>query len=141
MKDIQLYLTYEQRCELIEDIYKVYGYTPDYKKKLHKRSDDQLLAFRESLRERGMLSGYVKGPSIHMKVFLKEYAANTYIIDANDDFIMFYIGSIIETTKGIKRYQYGYVKIDNDWIIREVDMYGETLKRYNGLKLLIEGAK
>ena len=144
MDGIQIHLTYEERCELINDICKVYDYSIWNKKELHKRSDNQLLAYRESLRERGLLPGYVKGPSIHMRVFLNEYKANAYDIRVYCGRTRFYVGFISEETDKfgqIKQYQYGYIDINDDWIIVETEMYGEQLKRYNGLRLIIDGKK
>ncbi len=40
-----------------------------------------------------------------------------------------------------KKYQLGYIQLDNNWKIVKVEMYGDTMKRYNGLELIIDGKK
>ena len=146
---INEYLTYEQRCELIKDICTVYRYGYEGKKDLHKMSDDQLYGYREDLRQRGKIPRFLTGSfSVHMSVFMKKFEANSYIIDTKwvgkDLHTFVYVG--LKTGEfdrfGIeKKYQFGYIQLDNDWKIVKVEMYGDTMKRYNGLELIIDGKK
>lgn len=124
------------RSEIIKDICTVYSYKD--RKKLYKMSDDQLLAFRESLRERGKISRYLDGRfSIHVSVFLKIYGANTYIIDTEGSQTVITLG--LQEEK--KTHQLGQIKLDNLWKIVDVNIHGTKMKRYNGKELIIDGKK
>lgn len=149
MNGINEYLTYEQRCELIKDICTVYHYGYEGKQDLHKKSDDNLFAFREDLRQRGKIPHFLTGSfTVHMSVFINKFGANSYEIDTqwNDKNLYTFVYVSLKTGEhdrfGIEKvYQFGYIKLDNNWKIIEVEMYGETMKRYNGLELLIDGKK
>jgi|LGVE01.1.fsa_nt_gb hypothetical protein len=146
---INEYLTYDQRCELIKDICTVYHYGYERKKELHMKSDDNLFAYREDLRQRGKIPRFLTGSfSVHLSVFLKKFGANSYEIDTKWEGMnlhtIVYIGLCTGEFDrfGIeKKYQLGYIQLDNNWKIVKVEMYGDTMKRYNGLELIIDGKK
>ena len=144
---IQEYLTYEQRCQLIEDIKSVYTKS-SYKfiKKLHQRTDDQLYAFRESLREKGKISRYLYGSfKVHMSVLMNKFGFDDYEIGTewHGKYLdtVFYLGkkSLEPDRLGLKgsTIQLGKIVVNNEWRIKAVHMYGKIIKRYNGLELIL----
>ena len=147
---ISEYLSYEQRCKIIEDICTVYSYGPQKLKELHLKSDDNLFAFRESLREQGKIARFLSGGfSCHISVVMKKIGSDTYTVDTEwiDQklYTTFYLGVKSKTPDRIGMIgtttQIGYIKLDQDWKIIEVDIYGKIVKRFNGLELIIDGKK
>jgi hypothetical protein len=137
-------LTFEQRSQLIQDIKKVYSYKNN-RHKLTKMSDAQLFAYRESLRKQGKISRFLSGSySVHISVFMKKYESNSYRIvqRKNNTIIYFGFETGIKNKYGIPvNYQFGTITLDENWKIIQTEMYGDILKRYNGLELIVDGAK
>lgn len=147
---INEYLTYEQRCKLIEDICTVYTYGPEKLKELHLKSDDNLFAFRESLREQGKIARFLNGGfSCHISVVMKKIGSDTYTVDTEwinkKLYTTFYLGLKSKTPDRIgiagSIIEIGYIKLDEDWKIIKTELKGEIVKRFNGLELIIDGKK
>lgn len=147
---ISEYLSYDQRCKLVEDICTVYKYGYEGKKQLHTRSDDSLFAFRESLRKQGKISRFLTGNfSAHISVIMKKIGADIYTTDTkwidNVAYTYFYLG--LKSKKldriGIARspIEIGYIKLDQNWKIIKTELKGKIIKRFNGLELIIDGKK
>ena len=138
MSGINEYLNDNERRELINDILTVYNYGLEGLKKLEGMIDDQLFAYRESLRKQGKIQRFLSGRfSVHISVFMKRFGADSYKVDTkwenNKLHTIFYLGLYDD--------QLGYIVLSEQWKITTVYMYDDFLTRYNGLELIIDGKK
>ena len=141
MIEYQKILSIIERVEIINDICKVYQYNSNNKIKLYKKTDNQLIAFRENLRNRHDLIDPIKSAKYYIKAILNTYGANKYYIEKKVDIIRIYIGFISnfkDRYGRFKSYQYGYIDIGKNNVIKELNMYGKILDKFKGSSLIIQ---
>ena len=141
MIEFQKRLSIIERVEIINDICKVYHYNSNNKIKLYKKTDNQLIAFRENLRNRHDLIESFKCDKYYIQAILNTYGANKYYIEKKAYIIRIYIGFIsnVKDKYGrFKNYQYGYIDIGKNNVIKELNMYGKILDKFKGSSLIIQ---
>ena len=140
MELVNGFLSYNQREQVMSDIMLYYRGGKRWKTILSNMPDHQLLGFRQGLSNSGKLNG--KGSrqiDVHINVIMNIFGANDYIVDeTKDGNNMFYIGRHINKNDEFGNpinIQYGYILVNQDWRIIEVEMLGKKKKRYKGMKL------
>lgn len=134
------YMSYNERQQIMSDINLYYKGSERWASILNNMPDHQLLAFRQSLTNTRKLNGKAcRQIGIHINVIMNIYGASDYIIEeGQNNSNEIYIGRHINKNDKFGNpinIQYGYVIVDDNWKIIEVEMLGKRLTRYNGMRL------
>lgn len=140
------YMSYKERQQITADIMKYYKGGKRWKIVIDNMPESQLLALRQSMTNTGRLNGNMnREVGIHINVIMNIYGAKDYIIDVvehnehrEDDTYIIYIGNNINKKDKFGNpinIQYGYIEIDGKFKIVKMEMTGDRLTRYKGMKL------
>ena len=139
MNIINEFMSYEERQQLVTDIKKYYPGGSRWATIISNMPDHQLLAFRQSLTNTKRLNGNMNREiGIHINVIMNLFWAKDYIIEDSNNTYMVYIGRYLHKNDVFGNsinIQYGYIKINNNYNIIEVEMLGKKHKRFNGMRL------
>ena len=134
------YMSYEERNQIIADIKKVYPGSSRWSTILFNMPENQLLAFRQNLTNTRKLNGNMNREiGIHINVIMNMFSAKDYMAkQISSDICRIYVGRHMNEKDSFGNpvnIQYGYIEVDNDYRILEMEMCGDKHKRYIGMRL------
>lgn len=130
-KGINLMLSLEERQYFLGIILTAYPSSGRFKRALVNMDDGQLMAFANDLIKRGKIR--TTRPSITVRAIKFVIGASHWTQDVNQSGYVIYFGQLV----GGKMFQTGWIQTNKDSFVTECWLFGERVKRFEGMELLI----